>query len=133
VSSKQSNFFFGLFRKTKKHFFRFVSVFRTGIETTKTNRTLSKQTETNQKNLQKTFFIRGSSKQLNFFLDSNRSKPKLNLYWLFFVFLRNPPKLFQFVSVFQTDIETTETNRAYGMGNKKGSYFNKFAAVLVSL
>jgi hypothetical protein len=31
--------FFGLFRETKKHFFRFVSVFRTGIETTETNRT----------------------------------------------------------------------------------------------
>ncbi len=53
VSSKQSNFsfgsdrnepklnlfrlFFGLFRETKQIFFRFVSVFRTGIETTKTN------------------------------------------------------------------------------------------------
>jgi hypothetical protein len=65
VSSKQSNFFFGsnrnkpklnlfrlffgLFHETKKHFFRFVSVFWTSIETTKTNRTLSKQTETNPK------------------------------------------------------------------------------------
>jgi hypothetical protein len=37
--------FFGLFRKTKKHFFWFVSVFRTCIETTETNRTLSKQTK----------------------------------------------------------------------------------------
>jgi hypothetical protein len=37
--------FFSLFRKTQKHFFRFVSVFQTGIETTETNRTLSKQTE----------------------------------------------------------------------------------------
>jgi hypothetical protein len=36
---------FSLFRETKKHFFWFVSVFRTGIETTETNRTLSKQTE----------------------------------------------------------------------------------------
>jgi hypothetical protein len=36
--------FFGLFREIKQIFFRFVSVFRTGIETTKTNR----------KNLQKT-------------------------------------------------------------------------------
>ncbi len=48
--------------------FRFVSVFRIGIETTGTNRTLSKQTETNRKNLQKTFSIRGFSKQLIFFL-----------------------------------------------------------------
>jgi hypothetical protein len=37
--------FFGLFRETKKHFFRFVSVFRTGIEKNKTNRIFSKQTE----------------------------------------------------------------------------------------
>jgi hypothetical protein len=31
--------------RNQKHFFRFVLVFRTGIETTKTNRILSKQTE----------------------------------------------------------------------------------------
>jgi hypothetical protein len=37
---------FGLFRETKKHFFRFVSVFRTFIETTETNKTVSKRTET---------------------------------------------------------------------------------------
>jgi hypothetical protein len=69
VSSKRSKFFFGsnrnkpklnlfrlffgLFRETKKQFFRFVSVFRTGIETTETNRTFSKQTETNRKNPKK--------------------------------------------------------------------------------
>jgi hypothetical protein len=37
--------FFGCFAKPIKHFFRFVLVFRTGIETTKTNITLSKQTK----------------------------------------------------------------------------------------
>jgi hypothetical protein len=37
---------FGLFRETQKNFFRFVSVFRTYIETTETNRTVSKRTET---------------------------------------------------------------------------------------
>ncbi len=37
---------FGLFRETKKKNFRFVSVFRTFIETTETNRTVSKRTET---------------------------------------------------------------------------------------
>ncbi len=37
---------FGLFRETKKKNFRFVSVFRTLIETTETNRTVSKRTET---------------------------------------------------------------------------------------
>ncbi len=43
---------FGLFRETKNKVFRFVSVFRTYIETTATNRTVSKQTETNQKDFQ---------------------------------------------------------------------------------
>ncbi len=61
MSSKQSNFFFGSnrnkaklnmfwlfsgpFRKTKKLFVLFVSVFQTGIETTEINRIFSKQTE----------------------------------------------------------------------------------------
>jgi hypothetical protein len=82
VSSKQSNFFFGsnrnkpkldLFRlffgwfpETKKHFFLFVSVFRTDIESTEFSRN-------KPKNLQKTFSIRGSSKPLIFFLGSNRN------------------------------------------------------------
>jgi hypothetical protein len=39
---------FGLFRETKKIIFRFDSVFRTFIETTETNRTVSKRTETIQ-------------------------------------------------------------------------------------
>ena len=39
---------FGLFRETQKKNFRFVSVFRTYIETTETNRTVSKRTETIQ-------------------------------------------------------------------------------------
>jgi hypothetical protein len=37
---------FGLFRETKNQKFRFVSVFRTYIETPETNRTVSKQTKT---------------------------------------------------------------------------------------
>jgi hypothetical protein len=40
---------FGLFRETKNKTFRFVSVFRTYIETTETNRSVSHQTETNPK------------------------------------------------------------------------------------
>jgi hypothetical protein len=47
---------FGLFRETKKNF-RFVSVFRTFIETTETNRTVSKQTETTQ-NFLKNIYIK---------------------------------------------------------------------------
>ncbi len=41
---------FGLFRETKNKKFRFVSVFQTFIETTKTNRTVLQQTETNRNN-----------------------------------------------------------------------------------
>ncbi len=97
MSSKQSNFFsvrteanrnsicFGCFSvcfaKAKNIFFRFVSVFRTSIETTETNRIFSKQTETNLKNLQKTFSIGGVLKTVNFFF---RFEPKLNLFQLFF-------------------------------------------------
>ncbi len=64
VSSKQSNFFFGsnrnelklnlfrlffgLFRETKQIFFRFVSVFRSGIEITETNRNKPKKSPKNK-------------------------------------------------------------------------------------
>ncbi len=41
---------FGLFHETKNKTFRFVSVFRTYIETTETNRSVSHQTETNRNN-----------------------------------------------------------------------------------
>jgi hypothetical protein len=83
--------FFGLFCETKKQFFGFVSVFRTGIETTETNRTLLKQTETNRKNLQKTFSIRVSLKQFFFFLGLNQNKlnPNLSRLFLGLFFARN--------------------------------------------
>ncbi len=58
VSSKQTNKNFGLNRNKPKQdlfllcfgLFRYVSVFLTYIETTETNRTVLKQTETNQNN-----------------------------------------------------------------------------------
>jgi hypothetical protein len=60
-----------MFRETKNKQFRFVSVFRTYIETTETNKTVSKQTETT----------------LNFL-----KKPKYALYqtvfWLVFCLFR---------------------------------------------
>ncbi len=101
VSSKQSNFFFGsnqnkpklnlfwlffgLFLETKKKFFRFVSVFRTGIETTEINRI----------NLQTTLSIRVSSKQLTFF-GSNRTKRTSICFGCFSVcfFCETPQKFF---------------------------------------
>ncbi len=149
VSSKQSNFFFGsnrnkpklnlfrlffgLFRETKKHLFRFVLVFRTGIETTETkknfhetNRNKPKKTE----KISKKRFLLGSPRNHDFFLGlKNRNKPKLNLFRLFFGWLLHETKkfffrfvsvcfgLFQFVLMFRTGIETTKTNRNYSMGN----------------
>ncbi len=59
--------FFGLFRKTKTFFFRFVQVFRTSIKTTKTN-TFSKQT----KKIPKNPLYQGVLETINFF----RFEPK---------------------------------------------------------
>ncbi len=55
--------FFGLFRETKQIFFRFVSVFRTGIETTETNRT----------NIPKTNLYYCVLETMNFIFGSNRN------------------------------------------------------------
>jgi hypothetical protein len=51
---------------------------------------------------------------------------QLNLFRLFFSVCGSPPKILSFSpSVFWSGIETTETNKTYGMGNLKGLYFNK--------
>jgi hypothetical protein len=114
--------FFGLFCETKKHFFRFVLVCFSVSDRYRNNRNKQSFLETNRKNLQKTFSIRGSAKKLIFFLGSNRKKPKLNLFSCFSVCYFTKPQyfffgLFRFVSMFQTGIETTKTNRNNGMGN----------------
>ncbi len=145
VSSKQSNFFFGsnrnkpklnlfrlffgLFRETKKHFFfRFVSVCFGVSVRYRNNRNKQNFLETNRnkpkKSSKNVLYSKGSSKPLIFFLDLNRNKPKLNLFWLFFGLLFRETKkfffgLFRFVSMFRSGIETTETNKTYGMGNEK--------------
>jgi hypothetical protein len=55
---------------------------------------------------------RVSWKQSNFFFGSNRNKPKLNLFWLFFGLFRETKKhYFWFVLVFWTGIKTTKTNK----------------------
>jgi hypothetical protein len=43
------------------------------------------------------------------------------MFWLFFglLFRETPKFFFQFVLMFWTGIETTETNTIYGMGNEK--------------
>jgi hypothetical protein len=106
VSSKQSNFFFGsnrtkprlnlfrlffgLFCETKKHFFQFVSVFRTNIETI---RIFSKQTKKISK---KRSLLGGPRNRKFFFLGSNRNKAKLNLFQLIFGLLFRETKKFFF-------------------------------------
>jgi hypothetical protein len=137
VSSKQSNFFsvqtetnrnsicFGCFSvcfaKPKNIFSVCFSVSdryrnkRNKRNFVETKQSIPKQTKQSLKNV----FYKGFSKQLIFF---SRFEPKqtetqsfLVVFW--FVFLRNQKICFRFVSVFRTGIETTETNRTYGMGN----------------
>jgi hypothetical protein len=55
-----------------------------------------------------------------FFFSSNRNKPKLNLFRLFFgLFHKTPQKNVRFVSVFSTGIETTKTNRTFSKQTEK--------------
>jgi hypothetical protein len=105
--------------------FRFVSVFRTSIETTETNRI----------NLQTKLSIRVSSKQLTFFSVRTETKRTSICFGCFSVcfFRETKQKYFCFVSVFRTGIETIETIRTYGMGNETGLYFNKFPVVSIGL
>jgi hypothetical protein len=67
---------FGLFRESKKKKFRFVSVFRTYIETTETNRTVSKRTETIQTFLKNTY--QNLAEQKKKFLKEDKDKKKQN-------------------------------------------------------
>jgi hypothetical protein len=56
---------------------------------------------------------RVSSKQTKKIFGSNRNKPKLSLFRLFFGLFRETNTLFfRLVSVFRIHIETTETNRS---------------------
>jgi hypothetical protein len=59
-----------------------------------------------------------SSKQSISF-GSNQNKLKLNLFRLFFGSLCETEKKFWFVSVFRTDIKTTETNRTFSKQTEK--------------
>jgi hypothetical protein len=64
--------------------------------------------------------FRVSSKQTKYIFGSNRNKPKLNLFRLFFGLFRETIKLFfLFVSVFRINIETTETNRSVSKQTEK--------------
>jgi hypothetical protein len=135
VSSKQSNFFsvrtetqsvsivfWFILRNQKTFFFGLFWCFGPVSKQPKQTEFSQNKPKQTKKNLQKTFSIRGSSKSLIYFLGSNRNKPKLNLFWLFFGLLFRETKqifsgLFQFVLMFRTRIETTETNGSYGMGN----------------
>ncbi len=121
--------FFVMFRETKKHFFGLFRCFGRVSNQTEFCRNKPK------KSPKKRSVLGGSSKPFIFFLGSNRNKPKIDLFGLFFdlLFCGRQKIFFRFVFMFRTGIETTETNWTYGMGNEKGWYFNKFAAVSVGL
>jgi hypothetical protein len=82
--------FFGLFCETKSKNFRFVSVFRTYIETTETNRNVSKQTKTT----------------LNFLKNTKICSLSNCFCWSLFVSVQGK----HWNSLFQNRSETTETN-----------------------
>jgi hypothetical protein len=131
VSSKQSNLFsvrtetnrnsicFGCFsvcfEKPNKFFFglfRFVPVFRSGIETTETNRNKPKTSPKNKSLL-------GYPRNNYFFLvrtETNRNSTCFGCFSVCF-FRETKQNFFRFVSVFRTGIETTETNRTNCMEN----------------
>ncbi len=131
MSSKQSLFYrfqlkqtetqsvlvvFRFVSQNQKKKFGFVSVFRTGIKTTKTNRTFTKQTEKISK---KHSLVRCPRNSYCFF-GLNRNTQKLNLFRFFSLFFCETNKncgLFWFVSVFRISIGTAKTNRIDGMGN----------------
>jgi hypothetical protein len=92
------------FAKPKKNFFGLFRCFGPVSKQPKQTETTSQQCS-----------IRISSKQLIFF-GSNRNSICFSCFSVCF-FRETPPKNFRFVSVFRTGIETTETNRTYGMGN----------------
>ncbi len=143
VSSKQSIFFFGsnqnklklnlfrlfsgLFCETQKLFFGLFWCF--GPVSNNGNK--HNFVETNQKNLQKSSLLEGLQNSYFFFLVRTETHSVLVVFRFFF--LTKPTNFLCFVSVFRTGIETTKTNRTCGMGNEKGLYLNKFAAVSVSL
>ncbi len=83
--------------------------------------------ETNRKNLQKMFYIRGSSKPLIFFLGSNRNKPKLDMFWLFFglILCETPNFFFQFVSVCFDVLDQYRNNR-----NKQNLWYGELKMLI---
>jgi hypothetical protein len=122
VSSKQSNFFFGLkrnkpklnlfrlffglFCETKKHFFWVCF----GVsDRYQNNRNKQNFVETNQNNLKKTLIF------FSWFEPKQTETQSVSVVFCFF--FAKPKKIFLFVSVFRTGFKTTQTNRTYGMGN----------------
>ncbi len=113
--------FLGLFRETKRHFFslfRFVSVFLTGIETTKTNRILSKYTETNRKNLQNNVLYQGVLETVFFFsvrTETHQNSTCFGCFW--FAFSQNQEILFPVCFDVLDRYRNNRNNSTYGMGN----------------
>ncbi len=128
------------FQTETNQFFRFVSVCFVVSDRYRNNRNKQKFVETNRnktKKSPKTCSLRVSSKPLIFFSVRTKTNRNSICFGCFSVCFFAKPNiffsLFRFISMSRTVIETTETKRTYGMGNKKGWYFNKFAAVSVCL
>jgi hypothetical protein len=98
------------------------------------NRNKQNFVETNRKNLQKAFSIRGSQKQLIFFLGSNRNNPELNQFQLFLcLFSRKQKKFFGLFWCFGPVSNQPKQTELIVWGIKRGLDFNKFAGVSVGL
>jgi hypothetical protein len=132
TETNRNLFCFEFFRFVSRNQTTFFSVCFGVLDLYQNNRNKQNFLETNRKTLQKPFSIRRSSKPLILFLGPNWNRNSVCLGCFSVCFYTKPKNFFcRFVSMFRTGIETTETNRTYGM--KKGWYFNKFAAVSVCL
>ena len=89
---------FGLFRETKTFLFRFVSVFRTCIETTETNRTVSKRTETILNFLKNTWIF--SLLQFTITIQSNQ-KDIIKFCWSLYCYFYNCTVQYINVNIFR--------------------------------
>jgi hypothetical protein len=90
-------------------------VFQTGIETTKTNRTFSKQTE----KISKKSFILGCPQNNYFFSVQTKTNRNSICFGCFSVCAEAQKKFGGFVSVFRTSIEQPKLSKLMVWGIKK--------------
>ncbi len=117
-------FCFGLLYETKNKKFRFVSVFRTYIETIETNRINPKFSKQYQNMLSiKLFRLVFCLFWFNRNIETNPNKIRFGFVSVCFV--KPKTKKFWYVSVFRTYIETIETNRTFSKQTESTLNFPK--------